>query len=87
MQYKKNKNRQSSKTMGLCNNIDLIHSQNLKPNNMERLHVDATILRSFRKIFSRFLPSACIGHVDRGSVTSTVGDACQTSMMATLLNP
>ena len=37
----------------------------LKPNSTERLHVDATIMRSFQAdLFSRFLPSSYAGHVN-----------------------
>ena len=35
-----------------------------QPNSTERLHVDATIMRSFQaELFSRFLPSSYTGHV------------------------
>ena len=43
-----------------------IHSQfTLQPNCTERLHVDATIMRSFQtELFTRFLPVAYVGHVN-----------------------
>ena len=38
---------------------------NVQPNGTERLHVDATIMRSFQaELFSRFLPSSYAGHVN-----------------------
>ena len=37
----------------------------VKPNCMERLHVDATIMRYFQtELFSSFLPSMYAGHVN-----------------------
>ena len=46
----------------------------------ERLHVDATIMRSFQtELFSSFLPSMCAGHVNlAASKHWHNGSSCQT---------
>ena len=51
------------------NDIDIIHHPNSSSKCTERLHMDATIIRSFQKeLFSRFLPSTYAGHVGPAAV-------------------
>ena len=57
----------------------------VQPNCTERLHVDATIMRSLQtELFSSFLPSTYAGNVNLA--TKSLNSSCQTGNMAALLN-